>query len=291
MVRDSRPWSTVHGLDEGWVKVFGSNEMNRRRISKPWGKKVFTRMGAITVVVLLVIAARYHVDWSKVMGTVEQLEMLLYIHPYFSVKEITVTGYKKVGGSEIVALAGLKPGVNIWKVNPTRIEAKLSRHPWVRRGVVRREFPRRVIIQIEEWKAKGIVVLEKLYYANADGIVFKTVEPGEKTNLPFITGLEKEGSGLNNRQTQKRISEALTLSDLFAKSSMAVSEIRFRPQGEVIAYPISHSVPLHMGWGNWSGKVQRLKRVWMEWKGREQYLASLDLSFRGQVVVKWRERT
>ncbi len=254
-------------------------------------KKVLTRIGAITVVVLLVIAARNHVDWSYVMGAVERLEMVLYTHPYFSVKEITITGYEKVGGSEIVALTGLKPGVNIWKVDPTLVEAKLSRHPWVRRDVVRREFPRRVIIQIEEWKAKGIVVLEKLYYANAEGIIFKAVEPGEKTNLPFITGLAKEGSVLNSRQAQKKISEALTLSDLFAKSSMAVSEIRFRPQGGVIAYPIAHSVPLHMGWGNWNEKVQRLQRVWVEWKGKEKYLASLDLSYRGQVVVKWRERT
>ena len=265
--------------------------MKRRQKSKPWGKRVFTRIGSVTAVVLLVTAVLYHVDWSYVMGAKERLERFLRTHPYFSVTEITISGYQKVGGSEIVAITGLRPGVNIWQVNPTRIEAKLNSHPWVRREVVRREFPRRVIIQIEEWEAKGIVVLEKLYYANAEGFVFKEVEPGEKANLPFITGLGNEGVDLNSRQARKKISEALTLSDLFAKSSMAVSEIRFRPEGGVIAYPVSHSVPLHMGWGDWTGKVQRLKRVWMEWQGREHLIASLDLSFRGQVVVKLSERT
>jgi len=265
--------------------------VKRRHKSKPWGKKVFTRTGSATAVVLLVAGVLYHVDWSHVMGAKERLESILHTHPYFSVKEITISGYRKVGGAEIVAITGLRPGVNIWKVNPTRIEAKLNSHPWVRREVVRREFPRRVIIQIEEWEAKGIVVLEKLYYANAEGFVFKEVERGERVNLPFITGLGKEGFNLNSRQARKRIAEALTLSDLFAKSSMAVSEIRFRREGGVIAYPVSHSVPLHMGWGDWNGKVQRLKRVWVEWKGREHLLASLDLSFRAQVVVKLSERT
>lgn len=265
--------------------------MKRRQKSKPWGKRVFTRIGSVTAVVLLVTAVLTHVDWSYVMGAKERLERFLRTHPYFSVTEITISGYQKVGGSEIVAITGLRPGVNIWQVNPTRIEAKLNSHPWVRREVVRREFPRRVIIQIEEWEAKGIVVMEKLYYANAEGFVFKEVEPGEKANLPFITGLGNEGVDLNSRQARKRISEALILSDLFAKSSMAVSEIRFRPEGGVIAYPVSHSVPLHMGWGDWTGKVQRLKRVWMEWRGREHLITSLDLSFRGQVVVKLSERT
>ena len=143
--------------------------------------------------VLLVAAVLTHVDWSHVMGAKERLESILHTHPYFSVKEITISGYQKVGGSEIVAITGLRPGVNIWKVNPARIEAKLNSHPWVRREVVRREFPRRVIIQIEEWEAKGIVVLEKLYYANAEGFVFKEVERGERVNLPCITGLGEEG--------------------------------------------------------------------------------------------------
>jgi len=221
----------------------------------------------------------------------DRLKRVLHTHPYFSVKEITITGYQKVGGSEIVAMTGLRPGMNIWKVKPTSIEMKLNSHPWVRREVVRREFPQRVVIQIEEWEAKGIIVLGTLYYVNPEGIIFKRVEAGEKVNLPYLTGLGDEEFVLNNRLARKRIAEALRLSDLFAKSSISVSEIHFLPQGGIIAYPVSRSVPLHMGWGDWPGKVQRVKRVMAEWRGREHRLASLDLSFRGQVVVRLNERT
>ncbi|NIO12110.1 MAG: FtsQ-type POTRA domain-containing protein [Deltaproteobacteria bacterium] len=265
--------------------------MKKRRRSKSWGKKLVTPAVYLVAVVLIVAVARITVDWSSVTGGVDHFKTVLTTHPYFAVKEITVTGNKKIGGSEIVALTGLRPGVNIWKVDPARVEANLNRHPWIRGQVVRREFPQRVIIQIEEWKTKGIVVLEKLYYANAEGIVFKAVELGEKTNLPFITGLGKERTDLDDHRVRNKISEALTLSEIFSKHSMAVSEIQLRAEGGVIAYPLAHRVPLHMGWGNWTRKVGHLKRVWTEWKGRENILASLDMSFRGQVVVKWRGRT
>jgi hypothetical protein len=49
-----------------------------------------------------------------------------------------------------------------------------------------------------------------------------------------------------------------------------------------MAYPVA----LHMGWGDWQGKVQRLDRVLPVWKGREDRLVALDLSFRDQVVAR-----
>ncbi len=78
--------------------------MKKRHRSKRWGKRVISRIGSVTAVVLLVTAVLYPVDWSYVMEAKERLERVLHTHPYFSVKEITISGYKKVRGSEIVAI-------------------------------------------------------------------------------------------------------------------------------------------------------------------------------------------
>jgi hypothetical protein len=45
---------------------------------------------------------------------------------------------------------------------------------------------------------------------------------------------------------------------------------------------------LHMGWGDWDGKLQRLDRVLQLWKGHEDRLIALDASFRDRVVVRQR---
>lgn len=213
----------------------------------------------------------------------------LFHHPYFSVQEIRVAGGGKVGGAEIVTMTGLRHGMNIWRIDPKSIEAKVSNHPWVKRVLVRREFPQRVIIQVEEWVAKGIVVLGRLYYVDADGFIFKEVARGEKVNLPLITGLRRSHFLSHSSFARKRIVESLRLSDLFRKSSISLSEIHFDPQGGIVIYPILYPVTFAMGWGDWAGKLLRLKRVLEEWRGKEDRLTSIDLRFRDQVVVRFRK--
>jgi len=66
------------------------------------------------------------------------------------VREIQVRGGEKVGGGEIVAMAGLKHGMNLWKIEPGAIEKKIAKHPWVRRVLVRRNFP---AASLSKWKS------------------------------------------------------------------------------------------------------------------------------------------
>ena len=116
---------------------------------------------------------------------------------YFSVREIQVRGGDHVRGGELVALAGLKHGMTIWRIDPAAIEKKFAKHPWVRRVVVRREFPGRVLIEVEERAPKAILAMGKLYYVDAEGMVFTEVGDGDKLGLPMITGLRPEQLSAN----------------------------------------------------------------------------------------------
>ena len=139
-------------------------------------------------------------------------------NPYFAVREIQVRGGENVGGSEIVAMAGLRHGMNMWKIEPADIERKIAKHPWVRRVLVRREFPRRVVIEVEERTPKAIVALGKLYYVDADGVVFKEVGVGESVNFPLLTGFRPEELSSSTPASRKRIQDAVRLGELMAKS-------------------------------------------------------------------------
>lgn len=207
---------------------------------------------------------------------------------YFAVSEIQVRGGEKVGGSEIVATAGLRHGMNIWKIDPRSIEQKVAKHPWVRKVVVRREFPRRVVIEVEERVPKAIVALGKLYFVDAEGVVFKEVGEGEDVNFPLLTGLRPEDLSAPDRTTRRKIQDAIRLGELMGSNSLTLSEIHFDAQDRLVLYTMSFPVALHMGWGDWSGKLQRLERVFSLWKGKEDRLAALDLSFRDQVVARLR---
>lgn len=178
--------------------------------------------------------------------------------------------------------------MNMWKIEPADIERKIAKHPWVRRVLVRREFPRRVVIEVEERAPKAIVALGKLYYVDADGVVFKEVGAGESVNFPLLTGFRPEELSSPTPASRKRIQDAVRLGELMAKDSHTLSEIHFDAPDRLVLYTTAYPVALHMGWGDWDNKLIRLDHVLELWKGNEDRLASLDVSFRDQVVARLR---
>jgi cell division septal protein FtsQ len=207
---------------------------------------------------------------------------------YFSVREIQVRGGDKVAGNEIVSMAGLRRGMSIWSIDLPSIEAKIAKHPWVRRVQVRREFPRRVVIDVEERTPKAIVALRRLYYIDVDGVVFKEVDPGEDVKFPLLTGLRAEQLAAPDTTTRQRIREAIRLSEMMVQRSHSLSEIHFAKPDRLVVYTTAYPVALHMGWGNWAEKLQRMERLLALWQGNEERLGSLDMSFRDQVVARLR---
>jgi len=207
---------------------------------------------------------------------------------YFSVREIQVRAGGKVSGNEIVTIAGLSKGMNIWKIDLAGIERKIAKHPWVRRVLVRREFPRRIVIDVEERKPRAIVALGKLYYVDGDGVIFKEVQAGDKMNYPMLTGLSVDQLTAPGRALRQRIQEAMRLGEIMAERAYSLSEIHFDQPDQLVVYTAERALTLRMGWGDWQDKLARLERLLALWKGNEARLASLDVSFRDQIVARLR---
>ena len=227
--------------------------------------------------------------WREQLGLAYvAVRRFVFDNPYFAVREIQVRGGDKVRGNEIISIAGLRHGMNLWNIEPEKIEKKVSRHPWVRRVLVRREFPRRVVIEVEERRPKAIVAVGKLYYVDADGVLFKEVAQGENVRFPMLTGIRTEELGSSDPPYGDEYRMRLRLGDLMAKDSHALSEIHFDAPDRLVVYTIAHPVAIHMGWGDWERKLQRLDRVMTLWQGKEERLGSLDVSFQDQVVTRLR---
>lgn len=259
---------------------------NRKRNAGRWRRRVLWA-GSVTLLLLL-LGGVYRLRRPLFVIAASARDFVLD-NPYFSVREIEVRGGEKVGGSEVVAMAGLRHGMNMWKIDPAAIEKKVSKQPWVRRVFVRREFPHRVVIEIEERIPKAIVALGKLYYVDADGIVFKEVGEGEDSQFPLLTGLRREALASSDPAIRRRIQDAVRLGELMASDSHTISEIHFDTSGRMVLYTTAYPVALQMGSGDWDRKLQRLDRVLTLWKGNENRLASLDVSFRDQVVARLRQ--
>jgi cell division protein FtsQ len=258
---------------------------NRKRNAGKWRRRLFVA-GAVAALVVLTVV---FYEWRRpLLRTAVAAQHFVFENPYFSVREIQVRGGEKFGGGEIVTLAGLKHGMNLWGIDPAEIEKKIAEHPWVRRVLVRREFPRRVVIEIEERTPKAIVAAGKLYYVDSEGIVFKELGAGDSVAFPLLTGLRPEELRSSDPAVRRRIQDAIRVGDLMGQRSHALSEIHFEAKDRVVLYTTAFPLALHMGWGDWDGKLQRLDRVLQLWKGHEDRLIALDASFRDRVVVRQR---
>jgi cell division protein FtsQ len=267
------------------MKFFFSRDNKKAEAKRPPLRLLIEMALGVALAVLFV-----SVDWEGAIDAAVGMRDRFLDHEIFSVREIQVKAGEKVGGSEIVATAGLSHGMSIWRVDPVAIEKKVARNPWVKRVLVRREFPRRVVIEVEEREAKAIAALGKLYYVDGDGYIFKPVEPGERTDYPLLTGLKPQDLKYPAAYAaRQRIQEALRLNEAMGKEPFALSEIRLLPRDGIVAYPVGHRIALTMGSGDWEDKVKRLRRVAELWKGNEERLTALDLRFRDQVVARTRK--
>jgi cell division protein FtsQ len=258
---------------------------NRKRNRRVWRGRLAS---IASIAFLLVLGVTAYLWGYSLMAAAVSARAFVLENPYFAVREIQVRGSEKVGGSEIVSMAGLKQGMNLWKIDPVGIERKVAKHPWVRRVLVRREFPRRVVIEVEERTPKAIAALGKLYYVDAEGAVFKEVGAGESVKFPLLTGLRAEELSNSNASSRKRIQDAVRLADLMATDARTLSEIHFAGPERLVLYTTAYPVALQLGWGDWDDKLKRLDQVLTLWKGHEDRLASLDVSFRDQVVARVR---
>lgn len=244
--------------------------------------KIYLIMWGSPLLLLSAVAVLY-ISLPRLAQWLARMQDSVFNHAYFSVREIKVSAGERIGGSAIVAMAGLSHGMNLWNVDTQRIAREISRHPWVRHVQVRREFPQRVVIQVEERSAKAILLLGKYYYVDADGNVFQEMKEGEITDLPLLSGLAPQEFSYSS--TPEKIQAALLLSDELSRRSLPVSEMQFT-KGGLVVYLASYPVRLHMGWGDWREKLDKLDRIWAEWRGKEAHLTALNLSFRNQVVLQ-----
>jgi cell division septal protein FtsQ len=265
------------------LKVYRKD--NRRKDVGRWRRSILRFSIAIAAGVCAL--ALYRLS-DPLLIAAASLRDFIVENRYFSVREIRVRGGEKVNGNVIVAVAGLRQGMNIWKIDLAEIESKVAKHPWVRRVVVRREFPRRITIDVEERVPRAIVALRKLYYVDSDGVIFKEVDASDDVKFPTLTGLSVEQLTAPDPILRKRIQEAMGLSELMARRSFSLSEIRFEGPDRLVVYTTNHPMALRMGWGDWDEKLERLERLLSLWQGNEARLASLDMSFRDRVVARLR---
>src|SRR4030042_2573752 len=135
----------------------------------------------------------------------------LLANPSFRVRDIQVRGCGKIAKESLLSLASIEGMPNLFTVRVKDIGKRLESHPWIEGVGVRKVFPNRIMIEVQERKPIAIIQLEDLYYIDAKGVIFARVGDRDRYTYPIVTGLNRGALDREPEETKQSITKAMEL--------------------------------------------------------------------------------
>jgi cell division protein FtsQ len=210
--------------------------------------------------------------------------------PSFRVREIEIEGCEKIRPESIRSLITIEAMPNLFTVKLGEISKRVETHPWIDHLVMRKVFPNKIKVQVEERKPIAILQLEELYYLDARGEVFSPVRDGDQYNFPYLTGLTRQALDKDPEPSKDLLIEALELLSLAEKEKASpldeVSEVHMSRTYGIDCYAKTTGLEIKMGRNAFGEKMRRLSIVWSDLRKRGLSVMSIDCSDLNRIVVK-----
>jgi cell division protein FtsQ len=127
--------------------------------------------------------------------------LLIYIcisSSIFELRKIDLNGNDKISKSDIMNMASIKLGKNLFQYNINDIEKNILKNPYVNFVKVSRKIPDKLKIDIKENTEDAIIKINNKYlYIRDDGLLLAEKKDITNKNIPIITGLEVKEKNIN----------------------------------------------------------------------------------------------
>lgn len=212
----------------------------------------------------------------------------LYCARYFEIRDISVRGVKELTEKDILALAGIRPHLNILAVNTDAVAVRIAANPWVKNIYVGRELPDRIVLDVRERIPVALVKQAgDFYLMDADGFIFKKLAEADEVDLAILSGID-----IQAKTKSPLLPQALKLLDTLSSGDQyaflgTISEVHV---DEVFGLSILTDKGLHLKLGreNFAGKLNQLQIVLadLEKRGMKDGHLFVDLADITKVTVQ-----
>lgn len=214
--------------------------------------------------------------------------------PIFNIQNIEVTNNKQLSPETIISLSELSVGQNIFKFWKNDVENKIKSNAYIESVELKRVFPNKLQINIQEREPKfSVPVLGEYAYINTQGYILEITQ--NQLNLPIITGIStkeeeiKPGNRLNNKDlTELEIILKIISAMKENQLDKEVTSIDISNKNDYIIYMQNEKKKIHLGDGsNLSNKMLYVIAIINEEKGKEgEIFANGDLNQKFKVYFR-----
>jgi cell division protein FtsQ len=207
--------------------------------------------------------------------------------PYFQIKEVIVRGCKELTEKEILSYAAIKPSQNLLAINLGTIARRIESNPWVKEVSIGREFPNRLIIDLQERTAVALVKRDNGFnLLDLDGVAFKKLEKNDEVDIPVLNGCYSD----NNDSALFTKSLELLRYLSASKEFPTIGNIAEIHGHEVFGLSLftDSGLCIRLGFDSYENKLKRLNTVMADLERRNMKLGFMviDLNDPAKIAVQ-----
>jgi len=206
----------------------------------------------------------------------------------FSVRDIDMNRCAYVTRDEVSGiLSGVAPG-NIWSLSSRDIGRRLLTHPWVRSVSVRKVFPDRLVVRIEERKPAAMVNLDALYFVDEEGTIFKRLTAYDPKNFPIVTGFSRGELTARDAVTLQNLRKTLELLRCTESGVLRqnISEVHFDAQEGYTLVTRDSGLQIKIGMMDFREAMKRIEEAMPKLSKVGQARGIVDLKTAGRIYVR-----
>jgi cell division protein FtsQ len=210
--------------------------------------------------------------------------------PLFQVREIEVEGNQRIPMQALLSLVPMEEMTNLFAVRLKKIAGRFESHPWIEQVSLRKVFPHKICIRVEERKPIAILQLEELYYIDSKGVIFAPAGEGDGYDYPLLTGLTRQLVDQEGGVAKLLMTKALELLRIAGNEKenplQEISEIHLEKSYGIRCFAYHGGLEVEMGWDDFPEKLRRLSFVRSDLQRRGFSAMAVDCSDSKRMVVK-----
>ena len=206
---------------------------------------------------------------------------------YFTVKKVHIIGNELLSDKYILEVCKLNQEINIFNVQQEELANKLVNLPQVKGAVVKRDFPRQVVIKIKE-RVPIAVISDNSSYVTIDkeGWILNTLDNPADIKFPLF--IDKNLKTKENKVELNKNSKLAVnyLSKLSEKLLKEIKEFKVLSSGEVVL-TLREGGKVNLGKDfNIAKKAKIFNKIYDDLEKKELKVKYINLKYNRNIFIK-----
>ncbi len=193
----------------------------------------------------------------------------------FGIEQVETEGSRRFSDEQLLSLAGVARGDNLFALDLEQAERQLSANPWIATARITRRIPDTLTISVSEHVAVALAAIDStLYLVTRDGLPIKALESGEQSDYPIVTGIDAEALRVDRARALERVAAGVEVLARYGRLPLSkgypAQEVHMADDGAVSLVVGNSGITFHLGKGSLRQKLLMAARVLARVGARKQ---------------------